>query len=187
MPFLTEPRYNLKKIFAIATLSAAAFAAPVIASEAGPYVGASVGYSKFYVPTLDGVAVDRDGASVSAYGGYNFDKHFGLEVGYTRFADAKFSSLGETASIKPHAFTLEGTARYEIFKNATLFGKAGLAYTKANTLGESFDKYGAVAGFGLDYALAESVNVRMQVQYLPNFADSDENMVNASVGLTYAF
>ncbi len=92
--------------------AALAFAAPVSAAILGPYLGLGVGQSiaktpdgyAFNVSTLPGGSATHahTGAAGRAFGGFNFNRYAGVELGYTRYARALYTGQapGYYASMK---------------------------------------------------------------------------------------
>lgn len=94
---------NRKLIFACATLSSVLLSSYAAGAQIGPYIGGSVGRSSAKVPNTNAFDGSAPGVSVTSshtgwaervFGGYNINKYFGLEVGYTNYARALYNARG---------------------------------------------------------------------------------------------
>lgn len=171
------------------TLVAIALAASSIASMSAMaadssnfYAGASIGHSRFSDVDGGGAAVDPAGTSGSVYGGYQVTPQVGVEVGYTRYADIKVGA----ATAKAEAVTAEVVGRMAVAPKVTAFAKGGVAYTQLR--GDAHeDKFVPVIGVGAEYALANNLSARADVQYIHDFAGAGANSLTTSVGVNYKF
>lgn len=127
------------------------------------YVGAGLGAGiNYFTPTNNTVsASNADHASMAYrfFGGYNLDKHFALELGYTNFGYYKNSASGNSIcntsgscgfssanplngvyntelniinTINSYALDLSTIARYNITDNLNIFGRVGANYLNAS-------------------------------------------------------
>ncbi len=109
----------------IVTLSCAAAAlmlsTTALATTCGPYLGAGVGKSWvktpdsniFIVPAGGSTTHSFTGLGARGFVGFNINKYFGLEGGYTRYARSTFngSSIGNTAYLKYYIHTYDVVAK----------------------------------------------------------------------------
>ena len=83
-----------------------AFSAPAAAQDAGWYIGAAYGMTSFDLDTtgITNPTVDDSDSGFKIYGGFQFNKHLGAEVGYVDAGKATFSGKidedGQKADIK---------------------------------------------------------------------------------------
>ena len=128
-------------------LLAVAVASPVVAQETRWYVGASVGEAKFK-SACDGVPVsckDHDTAW-KLFGGYQFNKNFGAELGYADMGKAKangiVSGVAVDVSDAVTAWDLVGVGTWPLAQGFGVYGKVGFYRAETKTSGS-----GALAGF----------------------------------------
>lgn len=126
------------------------------------YVGAGLGAGiNYFTPTNNAVnASNADHASMAyrIFGGYNLDKNFALELGYTNFGYYKNSASGDSIcntsgscglpsanplagiyntelnvinSINTYALDLSTIGRYNVTNNLNVFGRVGVNYLNA--------------------------------------------------------
>ena len=122
-------------IFILAVLSTFTFATQAAPNDGvvGPYARIEVGRSNFNLSSaLPQVGVDEQGKAVKIFGGYRFNKNFGLEGGY-----AALGSFREHVTVNGTSVTQDGDAR-------SVFGAA----TGRLPLSESFALQGRL-GFSL--------------------------------------
>ncbi|HET9736298.1 MAG TPA: outer membrane beta-barrel protein [Burkholderiales bacterium] len=198
---------NRTKTLLAAAVPAAmlALSAPVYAqgqSDAGWYVGAAYGQTTIDVdmtgitsPTLD----DSD-TGFKIYGGFQFNKHLGAEVGYVDGGKATFGgsipSLGVgsfTGDISVTAITFAAVGTLPLNEQFALFGKVGLATWDAKA-SVSISGLGAGAaddsgtdllyGIGARYNLNRNWGITLEYEAV-DVEDSGFNMM--SVGVRYKF
>lgn len=128
----------MKKIVLALIASAAAMGAAQAQSQTSSdtprgYVGAGVASSDHNF-TLPGAAnVDSDGwkSSGKIFGGYEFNRNFGVEAGYTdqRKSRANYTLNGTRGSAEAsgHSVYLAGKATAPVNERVSVYGKLGLA------------------------------------------------------------
>ncbi len=180
------------KLFIIAAataLSGAAFAA-----EPGFYIGADIGASE---QSIDSASQNATHPSVGGiYGGYNFDKYFGIEANYYNLGKAKIDGFSES---KTRAGGVDLVGRYPVTDKFDLYGKFGVAYVdrEIDFAGGGDASDSGVAGkFGLgaEYKVAKNIGVRAEVAHYmgapkfegPGYAYKD-NFTTFTVGANYHF
>jgi len=127
--------------------------------EAGWYVGFNAGLSKAAIDeagisdgllsggfTMDSIGVDESSRGYKAYGGYQFGRHFAIEMGY--FDVGEFSYLADTTpagslhgAIELNGFNLDFVGIVPFSDRFAVFGLVGATRAKAET---SFVTTGAV-------------------------------------------
>jgi OOP family OmpA-OmpF porin len=107
----------LSTLLLSATLGAAAFGAS--AQEHGIYAGAGVGQA-----FVDEGAYDDEDTAFSVFGGYQFNKYFGLEAGYADFGKIEPDGAGPALEGDSAYFTAVGTL--PITERLSAYAKAGL-------------------------------------------------------------
>jgi OOP family OmpA-OmpF porin len=108
--------------------------------DSGWLVGGSFGQSKFNVD-CSGATCDNTDTAFRVFGGYNFNKHFGVELGYGDLGKMTVSSGPVSGEIKATVWDLLAVGTLPIADKFSLYGKLGMyrAETKLS---------GSVAGLG---------------------------------------
>ncbi|HEY0063595.1 MAG TPA: outer membrane beta-barrel protein [Telluria sp.] len=149
----------MKKNLLIALIAAASIA-PVAAS-AQVYLGGTVGYAN-QKATFDDVGSVKDhDVSGSFFGGYQFTKNFGAELGYVDLNKMRFE---EDASITVHPTVtyLAATGSFPLNDKFALTAKIGVASTSTRfsafeVASEKTRETTPVLGFGVSYAITPEV------------------------------
>jgi len=181
-----------------------AVSAPAVAqqSDAGWYVGGSYGMTKTEVD-MTGVSnpvKDESDSGFKIYGGFQFNKHLGAEIGYVDAGKASFSgtaipSLGIGAfsgNVKSTAFTFAAVGTLPLNESFALTGKIGLAAWDAKAsvnvagLSGSTSDSGTdlLYGVGARYNLNKNWGVTLEYEVV-DVSDGSVNMT--SMGLRYKF
>ena len=116
-------------VASLAFASSLAAAAPAVAqqSEAGWYIGGSYGMTNIDVDTSGtGFRADGDDTGFKIFGGFQFSKHWGAEVGYLDAGKASVTGPGGSADLSVTAITFAGTGTLPLNENFSLLGKVGL-------------------------------------------------------------
>jgi len=173
---------------ALALISVAALGVPSISMaqmtlkgpDSGWYIGGNLGQSD----------VDRlsDGdTSFKILGGYQINKNFAAELGYTDFG--KVESGGTTA--KGNAWELVGVGTLPINDKFSVFGKLGFAMGEGDVstaLGSSSDDSTELTyGIGVKYNFTPVLGVTAEYQAYPDFANGFSDVSVFSVGVVYRF
>lgn len=156
----------MKKTLILASI-ASLLAAPAFAAEPGFYAGANIGASQ---QDINGAGTKTENPTTwGLYGGYNFDRHFGIEAGYQNFGKAKIEGQSE---LKSYALSADLVARYPLAKSFDVYGKAGLAFVDRKlefASGGDYSHSGTVAKLALggEYQATRNIGLRTEVtQYL---------------------
>ncbi|PSV52446.1 MULTISPECIES: outer membrane protein [unclassified Photobacterium] len=189
----------MKKILLPLALVLTTASGVALADQTGPYVGASLGNA-----TTDLKAdhwehnYDENVVAYGLYGGYNFTENLGLE--------ATLGQTGEQDNIKKGYATLTPRVMMPINDQLSLFAKAGVAYVAVdgdydgidnmNRHDIDVDGFGWTAGAGVNFAVAEHIDLRAGIDYLSTDlekADNDKDLNIDSettmyyVGVNYNF
>lgn len=139
--------------------------------------------SSFAEKGVIGTQTDADSTDIGfkAFGGYQINKHFALEGGYTQLNDFTASGTGSTAptgglyqAVGNNAWVLAAVGTLPLTKNFSVFGKLGAdswktstktliintsttAFTRTDSVDRGIDLY---YGVGASYALMDSLEVR---------------------------
>jgi OOP family OmpA-OmpF porin len=144
------------------------------ARELGFYAGASIGSAD--------LGPDDDTA-IKVFGGYQINKTFSVEFGYTDLGDV--AVFGQTA--KANAWELVGLARFPVGNRVSLYGLLGLAKVDSERsvfgVRTSEDSTELTIGFGGQYDFTPQLGVRGQWQRY----DTDQEIDVFSIGFVYKF
>jgi len=144
------------------------------ARDVGFYAGASIGSAD--------LGPDDDTA-IKVFGGYQINKTFSAEFGYTDLGDV--AVIGQTA--KANAWELVGLAKFPVGNRVSLYGLLGLAKVdfERTVLGvrTSENDTQLTIGFGGQYDFTPQLGVRGQWQRY----DTDQEIDVFSIGFVYKF
>ena len=129
---------TVKKYVALILMFLSGITIKSIAStdDKGVYIGGQLGYSD---SDFGNIYNSRNGGiGGRVYLGYQFNKYFALEGGYTRFADQKmriYSDIGhESLSLHPESLDLSLKGILPLNDKISLYAKAGPAYLREQTV-----------------------------------------------------
>lgn len=149
---------------------AAILAAPLAQAEdiKDPfYAGATIG-QRSTLTLSDGVNTVKSSSEPRAFGlrgGYEFNEHFAVEGGYTRFGMYKFPG---NAHINMGTLYAAAKGSFALGDKFSLFGKAGIARNTLKLVGtnsddDSYSKTRAMFGAGVAYRVSEQVALTAEV------------------------
>lgn len=180
--------------------------APVAAgSDAGFYLGVEGGYDMTHYKNLDkSYEVSKDnGFAGRAFLGYDINKQFAVEFGYSYFFNkAKLADKNEPSSYytqyKTQAFDLFGKGKLPITDEFGLYAKLGVGYlmTSVTDYGwtgtESPKNFNVAYGAGMDYSITSNIIANVEwLRYNGNAKlttkDYQPNADAFMVGLRYKF
>jgi len=180
----------MKKILFAMIASATALAGVSSAQAADnvagtAYLGAGVVGSRYDITGADGSSTSGDKGTGKLFAGYNFDKNWAIEGGYTDFGSKSYNytssltGLPGTVGTDAHSFYLAGKATAPINDQFSVFGKLG-ASRNHNSVDVTGDAVGLAAGSGNKTALYASVggeyainrNVSLSLEY-ENYGKND--------------
>ncbi len=172
-----------------------------IADQQGAYIGGNIGNASTNLSAHGhdkSFNLDDDVLAYGVYGGYNFTENLGLE--------ATIGQTDEQEHVKKGYATLTPRIMFPLNDRFSVYGKAGIAYVAAdanynghediNRGDIDVDGFGWTAGAGVNFAVAEHLNVRAGVDYLTaELEDShndrslniDSDTTIYSVGVDYKF
>ncbi len=182
---------NIKKAIALTGFVAATVGISplVLAQDAGFYVGAALGQSKLK-DACEGVtlACDDKGTGWKIFGGYQFNKNFGAEIGYVDLgkatANGVITGVAVSANAKAKGWELLGVGTFPIADKFSAYGKLGFfrwdvdvsatavvpgfsATASASDKGTDF-----TFGVGLKYDFTKNVGARLEWQRYNGLGDS---------------
>lgn len=171
----------IKKILAAAActmLALPAFAQQTATATTGFYGGIDVG-STHQSPGVDDT-------SAGLYGGYQFNRYFGAELGFRRLGDTSVTPVGGGTlfhrGISMYQKSLSLVARYPVADKLDVYGRAGYNHIDYRSDGgKTPSTDAALVGVGASYALTPRVDLRIEAQRVKSHAN------NISVGASYHF
>ena len=181
----------------IAAVIAAAVALPIAAQAENSYVGVSVGRAELKA-TTPGFSKKETTTGYKLVGGFNFDKTFGVEVGYADLGKIEGSGGGYSVSGKAKSFYVAGTATLPVSEEFAVFGKLGFAanrvdlhITTPTMLGDgNSSKTAPFFGLGASYNFTKTVAVVAEYENFGKVASEQSTDLKGnmfSVGLRYNF
>lgn len=177
-----------------------------LAQDAGFYVSGSIGQSEIDIDTgpftaagVTGVSADETDIAWKFNVGYQFTRHWGVEVGYVSFGDFSVTgAAGTVASVDAKAWTLAGVGTLPLGNsNFSLFGKLGayLGHSRGNaTIGAapvrvSDRRVDIFGGIGVRYDFNRNFGVQLEAERY-NGDDPIQKLQDTNlftVGLRYKF
>ena len=185
----------MKKILFALIATTASLSGVSIAHAEGAYLGAGVVASRF---NFDQPGTNDSGNKVSGkfFGGYEIDKMWGVEAGYTDFGSKSFTfNNGFGGDTDSHAFYVAGKASMPINEQFSAFGKLGVVNTKDNVsgrdvLGRSLkgdSKTGLYASIGGQYAINKNVALTAEIEHYGKSATFGRKADALAFGVRYSF
>lgn len=182
---------------------AISFTGPAFAQDKGFFIGASIGQTDVDEEIVNqqvidaGGNVDGEDTAWKIYGGYMFNRHFGVEVSYIDAGEVSYSGtfagLPVTGGkVELSAWNVSALGVLPISEQFSIFGKVGLFKWEAqysDTTGGipfSADDDGTDASFGVGLAWNFTRNLALRAEY--EFFKTDEADVNLlSLGVVWKF
>ena len=191
---------NFKRAFAaIGVASTLLIAAGQASAQA--YVGASIGQSDIDDEITTGLitsgSVDGKDSAFKVFGGYMFNRHFGIEGAYVDLGEASYSGFFGAAtvtggSVEVTGFNVSALGAYPINEQFSVFGKIGLFIWEAEasdtTGGAPFsataDGTDLSFGVGVGYNFTRNLGVRAEWEM---FKTDDADATLLSLGVLWRF
>ena len=191
-----------RKVLAMVGLaSAMAFVGPAFAQDAGFFVGGSVGQSdiddEITTGLIDSGTVDGKDTAFKMFGGYMFNRHFGVEAAYIDAGEVSYSGTfsgvpvtGGTVELS--AFNVSVLGNFPVNEQFSVFGKIGLfsweAEANDTTGGMPFsaDDDGTDVSFGVGVAYNFTRNFGLRAEY-ELFKTDDADVSLISIGAVWRF
>ena len=185
---------RMKAAFAIVLPAAfMAISAPASAqqSDAGWYIGGSYGMTNIDVSTSGpGASVDGDDSGFKIFGGFQFSKYWGAEVGYLDAGKASVTGPGGNTNLSVTGWTLAGTGTLPLGENFALLGKVGMWMWDSSCSGAvclpSASDSDADMYYGIGARYNFNKNWGVQVEW-EQFDTSSDAVTLTSIGVRYKF
>jgi OmpA-OmpF porin, OOP family len=183
----------------IAPSVAAAQGFSLTGPDSGWYVGGGIGQSTADIDVSTfgpGANADDKDTAFRIFGGYQINKHFGVELGYSQLGEWKVSEpgFGDT-KFEAKAFDLVAVGTLPLGSNFSLLGKIGLykgdldASDPTGSLSESSTDLTYAIGAGYDFNKNFGLRVEWQrFQKMGNKDTTGESDIDVmSIGVVYRF
>ena len=160
----------MKAAIFVAGVLAAAAAVPA-AAQGAFYVGGGFGQAKAkdWCAQAGGISCDDRDTAWKAFGGYQLNRNFAAELGYTNLGEFKASAGGLTDNAKVNAWELSALAAWPFMNQFAVYGRLG-AY-RANVKEEtnfvgSFEHTNTDLTYGLggQYDFTRNLGLRVEWQ-----------------------
>jgi OOP family OmpA-OmpF porin len=189
----------MKKILTALIATTAALSGAVYAQSA--YVGAGVVAGQYDYNVPNATSADNHSGTQAAgkvFAGYNFDKTWAVEAGYTDFGDKNYSytSNGSTGSIHTDssAFYVAGKATMLVNERVSVFGKLGAIENRDKISGSGLsagsrddNKTNLYAAVGAEYAINQKVSLLAEYEHTGKSANQGRESGAVSLGARYTF
>jgi OOP family OmpA-OmpF porin len=162
--------------------------------DSGWLVGASIGQSKIKLDCPAGASCDNTDTALRVFGGYDFNKNFGAELGYADLGKVTVSALGLSGDVKATAWDVMAVGRLPLAGDKfALYGKLGWYF--ADSKGSGSIGGGSESNNDFTYALGGQYNLNKNLgiraewqQYKSVGGDSSNGNVDVmSIGVAYRF
>jgi OmpA-OmpF porin, OOP family len=205
---MSTPRKGLAILGLASAMIFAGSASAQASGDAGWYVGASLGQAQVDVDCSGTTACDDKDSSWKIFGGYQFNRNFSVELGYTdlgavtastpSFVVPPFVIPAANLNVDSTAWELVGIGSLPLGERFSIFGKLGLYYGETDTTVD-FGALGAVNesdsttdftfGVGMRYDFTRNFGVRAEWQrYMGLKAmDEDTDVDVISLGVVWKF
>lgn len=168
-----------------ALLGAGLLAGALGAAQAeGLYIGGNIGQPD-YRTSINGINGGSGDTSYKLYGGYQFNRYFGLEGGWV--------DLGKVSDASGHAngrgYYLDAVGTFPLAANWSLLGSAGYANAKFKTSNGDDSSPAYKLGAGVQYDISKQLAMRVQYERY-RFSDVFNEKLGVgetSLGLKYGF
>jgi len=185
----------MKAMFVIILPAAVlAISAPAAAqqSDAGWYIGGSYGMTTFDIDTagITNPSVDDSDSGFKIFGGFQFSKHWGAEVGYLDAGKASVTGPGGNADLSVTAITFAGTGTLPLNESFSLLGKVGLWMWDTGCSGAICVSSASDSDTDLFYGIGARYNINknwgVQAEW-EQFETSADSVTLTSIGVRYKF
>jgi len=189
----------MKKIlFAVIASAAIGGISSAYAADNGAYIGAGVVGSRYNMDAPGAIGGDDSGTKAAGkiFGGYNFNKTWAIEGGYTDFGSQTrdyTNAAGAPGHLESdsHSFYVAGKGTWPINEQFNVFGKLGAARNHnsvdtagvANGLGGSGNKTAVYASVGAEYVINRQVSVSLEYE---NYGKNDIDIGRKQGAITAA-
>jgi len=168
-----------RKFSSAALFALAAASTPALSQDTGWYGGLGIGQSTF-VGACDGISspdsCEEKDTAWKIFGGYQFNRNFAGEFGYTDLGKTTLSLAGfGSASNAVTGFELTGVGSVPVNEQLSVYGRLGFFLWNADLKGlfgsASASGMGVTFGFGASFNLATNAALRLEWQRYKDVGD----------------
>ena len=138
----------------------------------GFYLGLNLGLAQAQMDSLPNFQTKNSGVGGRTYFGYDFNRYFSLDIGYTLFPQIKYTNnpVLPDIKIKTNDYDALVTGKYPLGEGFALYGQLGgaMLHSQLNQDGFASDKSNATVlayGAGLDYVFANIGGLHMVLDW----------------------
>jgi opacity protein-like surface antigen len=168
-------------------------------ASAEPYLGASIGKSKWNLDCTGATYCKKSATSYQITSGYNFNPVWAMEGSFFSLGEISANNATIAGVFKSSGVDLTAVAKTPAKKGFIGLAKMGLAYVKgeafgtAGNLSGSSAKYSVqpVLGFGVIYQVNDAVDLRAEYTYrktkVADIEDTTANVSTFTIGAQSSF
>ena len=189
----------MKKILTTLIATTAALSGAAYAQSA--YVGTGVVASQYEFSVPNAVSGDNRSGTTAAgkvFAGYNFDKTWAVEAGYSDYGDRSYSYTSNRnqgrIQTDSSAFYVAGKGTMPINAQMSVFGKLGAIENRDKVQGfgdaaglRSDNKTNLYASVGAEYAINQKVSLTAEYEHTGKSANQGRESGAVSLGARYTF
>jgi OOP family OmpA-OmpF porin len=151
----------------------------------GPYVGGSIGSTKYRGSDIGGLDTDKTSGGGKIYGGYGITPNVGVELGYADLGKFK-SAAGD---VKGHGLFLDAVGTIPVSESVSLLGRVGAFNGRlSDTVNGNKSGTNVKAGLGVQWDFNKTTGVRAEWErYKFKGVNENPNADMYSIGLNHHF
>lgn len=191
----------MKKTLVTMIAAAATLSGVSLAHAEGAYVGVGVAVSRYDFNVPNAVSSDDHSGTRTAgklFGGYEFDKTWGVEAGYADFGSKGYSFTLAGApghfDTNSHAYYVAGKATAPVNAQLGVFGKLGLSRNRDGASGSGVaagisgdSKTALYASVGAQYAINKNVSLTAELEHYGKGGNFERKASALAFGARYSF
>jgi len=187
---------RFKSLFTAALVALGFASAPALSQQTSWYAGLGLGQAFHDTDCTGLITCDDKDIAWKIFGGYQFNKYLGVEVGYTDLGKASLGDAVSTATLKVKGFEALAVGTFPINEQFEVYGKAGLFRWDLDvsdpTVG-SISESGTdlTFGIGAKYNFSKTLGIRLEWQRYNDIGNdattgkSDSDFIG--VGIVFKF
>ncbi len=165
-------------------------------TEAHPYLGGSLGWSKFQdACSSSSNSCTDDVFSYGVYAGYQFSTYFALETAFNAYSDLKANASNNNTSVDFWESDLAMVFTLPLRYRTSVYSKLGGTYTHLDKAMNDVDiasahEWDLLAALGVNYRLSPNWSLRGEYKFIDGVGSASTGQADlhsALVGLTYHF
>lgn len=137
--------------------------------DRGWYAGGSIGQADYECEASPGLACDTKDTAWKILGGYQVNRNFAVEFGYTNLGELSVSGAGARITLETTAWEVVGLGSFPVANQFSIYGKLGFyrgeADVSSNVAGGSGSRNSTDLTYGLGARYDFSRNLGMRVEW----------------------